>query len=209
MWCSAAGQHPTKRRTRTSPLPAPDRRCRAWAIISRVAAPELSRTCLGEREPRCPPGKNEALFREVNERLQTLKEGFATITDTFEILCECALLECFDHIAMAPRAYEEMCADATLFAVRAGHEADAWRTSSPRTRATTSFARVPGRHARSPRRRTHDPELANSAFNRTPKAVVSLRSAQPTTEGRTEWHHLQARAGRRDARRPPFSRRPY
>jgi hypothetical protein len=98
----SAGQHPTKRRTRTSPLPAPDRRCRAWAIISRVAAPELSRTCLGEREPRCPPGKNEALFREVNERLQTLKEGFATITDTFEILCECALLECFDHIAMAP-----------------------------------------------------------------------------------------------------------
>lgn len=68
--------------------------------------------------------KNEALFREVNERLETLNEGFAMITDTFEILCECALLECFDRIAMAPSAYEKMRADATLFAVRPGHEAD-------------------------------------------------------------------------------------
>lgn len=68
-------------------------------------------------------GKNETLFRAVNERLETLNEGFATITNTFEILCECALVECVEQIVIAPGAYEEMRADATLFAVTPGHEA--------------------------------------------------------------------------------------
>ena len=68
-------------------------------------------------------GKNEALFRDVNERLETLNNGLAWITNTFEILCECALRECLEQIVIAPRAYEEMRADATLFAVTPGHEA--------------------------------------------------------------------------------------
>lgn len=67
-------------------------------------------------------GKNEALFREVNERVEQLNESFATVTDTFEVICECGDAGCVTQISIARDAYERVRTDATLFIVAAGHE---------------------------------------------------------------------------------------
>jgi hypothetical protein len=64
---------------------------------------------------------NEALFRTVNERIEDLNESFATVTETFEIICECGDAGCVTQISIAPDAYEEVRADATLFVIAPGH----------------------------------------------------------------------------------------
>ena len=77
-------------------------------------------TGVDERERRI--GQNEALFRRVNEQLQGLNEAFATVTDTFTVLCECGDANCTDQITMATHEYEQLRADPSLFAVRPGHD---------------------------------------------------------------------------------------
>jgi hypothetical protein len=67
-------------------------------------------------------GKNEALFRNVNERIEQLNELFATVTDTFEVICECGDSGCVTQISIATDAYERVRTDATLFIVAPGHE---------------------------------------------------------------------------------------
>jgi hypothetical protein len=64
---------------------------------------------------------NEALFREVNERLQSLNEAFATLTDTFEIACECGDSNCLEQLTVPRELYERVRSEATLFFVRPGH----------------------------------------------------------------------------------------
>jgi hypothetical protein len=75
---------------------------------------------LSERERRI--GLNEAVYREVNEKLRAVNEVFATITDNFEIMCECGHSTCDDRISIAPTAYEELRRDPVLFAIVPGHE---------------------------------------------------------------------------------------
>ena len=74
------------------------------------------------RERRMRIGENEALFRQVNERIEGLNESFAEVTGTFEIVCECANTRCVTMIPIAPDAYEQVRADPTLFIVAPGHE---------------------------------------------------------------------------------------
>jgi hypothetical protein len=74
------------------------------------------------RERRMRIGENEALFRQVNERIESLNESFAAVTDTFEIVCECADAGCVSLIPITPDAYEQIRADPTLFIVAPGHE---------------------------------------------------------------------------------------
>lgn len=68
-------------------------------------------------------GANEALFRQVNERMRDLNETFATFTSQIDIMCECGSSECSSRISMTPEAYEQIRADPALFAVIPGHEA--------------------------------------------------------------------------------------
>ena len=67
-------------------------------------------------------GKNEALFRQVNERIEQLNQSLATLTDTFEVVCECSDSGCVTQISIASDAYERVRIDATLFIVAPGHE---------------------------------------------------------------------------------------
>jgi hypothetical protein len=67
-------------------------------------------------------GLNEAVYREVNEKLRAVNEVFATITDTFEIMCECGHATCDERFSIAPDAYEELRRDPVLFAIVPGHE---------------------------------------------------------------------------------------
>jgi hypothetical protein len=67
-------------------------------------------------------GLNEAMFRQVNERLEELNLTFADQTDRFEIVCECADIGCAEQITIAPAEYERVRRDPTLFIVVVGHE---------------------------------------------------------------------------------------
>lgn len=66
-------------------------------------------------------GANEALFREVNERLEDLNNTFANLTETFQVVCECGNVECLDQVPIDAIAYNDVRADAALFILVRGH----------------------------------------------------------------------------------------
>ena len=64
--------------------------------------------------------ENEAVFREVNERI-------AEVSDRFELeavsaICECANAECTRRFELSRRDYDEVRARSLQFAVVPGHE---------------------------------------------------------------------------------------
>ena len=63
-------------------------------------------------------GQNEALFRDVNERIRDVSRGDAEM----EILCECGDAECTLSFRITTAEYEGLRADPTRFAVAHGHE---------------------------------------------------------------------------------------
>ena len=67
-------------------------------------------------------GRNEDLFRKVNDQIEGVNEAFGTITGTMSILCECGKLECIEQIALTLDEYRTLRADPTRFAVKPGHE---------------------------------------------------------------------------------------
>ena len=67
-------------------------------------------------------GRNEDLFRKVNDQIEGVNEAFGTITGTMSILCECVKLECIEQLDLTVDAYRELRADPTRFAVKPGHE---------------------------------------------------------------------------------------
>lgn len=67
---------------------------------------------------------NEALFREVNERVAELASHFFD-NDTHEaidFICECVRAECTELIPMTVAEYEAIRTESTRFAVVPGHE---------------------------------------------------------------------------------------
>jgi hypothetical protein len=77
---------------------------------------------VGAREERL--GANEALFREVNERVAEVAEQFLAggTPATVNFSCECGDRACTEQIAMTVDEYEAVRAEATQFAVAPGHE---------------------------------------------------------------------------------------
>jgi len=67
-------------------------------------------------------GRNEDLFRKVNDQIEGVNEAFGTITGTMSLLCECGKLQCIEQIELTVDAYRELRADPTRFAVKPGHE---------------------------------------------------------------------------------------
>jgi hypothetical protein len=76
---------------------------------------------MGAREERL--GANEALFREVNERVAEVAEQFLAgeTPAAINFSCECADGGCVETIAMTVDEYEAVRAKATQFAVVPGH----------------------------------------------------------------------------------------
>jgi hypothetical protein len=62
-------------------------------------------------------GENEALFREVNERLKDRKRDDPAWASPSRWLCECAEETCTERIEMTPLEYEQLRSEATHFAV--------------------------------------------------------------------------------------------
>ena len=67
-------------------------------------------------------GRNEELFREVNERIQEMHEAMESEASQAEFLCECGNAACTEHIQMSLTAYEQLRSDKTTFAVASGHD---------------------------------------------------------------------------------------
>ena len=64
--------------------------------------------------------RNEALFREVNERVREVRPEDGE--DTLGFLCECGDEACTETIYLSAATYEEVRSDPTLFVVVPGHE---------------------------------------------------------------------------------------
>jgi hypothetical protein len=67
-------------------------------------------------------GRNEVVFREVNERLRELGEGFSLVSEAADFICECGNSTCVERIAMTLQDYEEVRSDPKRFFVIKGHE---------------------------------------------------------------------------------------
>jgi hypothetical protein len=66
-------------------------------------------------------GRNESLFREVNERIAELNQAFE-VDGRSEFLCECSREECKEPISISIEEYENVRNASTRFFVVPGHE---------------------------------------------------------------------------------------
>ena len=67
-------------------------------------------------------GRNEALFRTINEEIEKLEQSSAFPQDELVVVCECGDLLCDDRFAVPVSGYEEVRSDPSLFFVLPGHE---------------------------------------------------------------------------------------
>jgi hypothetical protein len=64
---------------------------------------------------------NEALFREVNERIREISDTFGRDDETYDFLCECSDPSCTKRVAVTRAEYEAVRSNATRFLVAKGH----------------------------------------------------------------------------------------
>ena len=67
-------------------------------------------------------GENEALYRSINDKIESLNETFCVVAETMAVICECGQLECSEQIELDIPTYEHVRADPTHFVVLPGHE---------------------------------------------------------------------------------------
>jgi len=67
---------------------------------------------------------NEALYRQVNERVESVNAAFGALTGDLAVICECGILECQEQISVPPDVYERARSNPARFVVLAGHEID-------------------------------------------------------------------------------------
>ncbi len=63
--------------------------------------------------------KNEALFREVNQRIQEVTEARLP---SFEVVCECGDRDCHETVEVSTEDYSRVRGEPTQFFVVPGHE---------------------------------------------------------------------------------------
>ena len=67
-------------------------------------------------------GLNEAVFRELNDRLEELEETFRPGRDELDLVCECGDADCGERLRLPRLDYRRLRSDSRLFAVVPGHE---------------------------------------------------------------------------------------
>jgi len=67
---------------------------------------------MSERERRI--GENEALFRQVNERIKELNRGFSAVLERGDEAC-------IERVSLTPEEYERVRSEPTDFVVTPGH----------------------------------------------------------------------------------------
>ena len=70
--------------------------------------------------------RNEALFREFNERVERVADASDLREEgdslRIEFVCECGNLDCLERVELTRAAYEEVRSDPRRFVVVPGHE---------------------------------------------------------------------------------------
>lgn len=66
-------------------------------------------------------GRNEALFREINERIAEAAADHGPDGHVYEFLCECADPGCLTRVELPLAAYERVRASGRRFVVAPGH----------------------------------------------------------------------------------------
>jgi hypothetical protein len=66
-------------------------------------------------------GMNEAVFRDVNERIQDVASTFDLTSEPLDLICECGDAACVDRISLTREEYEQVRAGAHL-ANRPGYD---------------------------------------------------------------------------------------
>jgi hypothetical protein len=64
---------------------------------------------------------NEAIFRDVNERIREISDTFGEKDATYDFLCECSDPGCTEKVVMTSAEYEYVRSDPTRFVVMKGH----------------------------------------------------------------------------------------
>jgi hypothetical protein len=65
--------------------------------------------------------KNEALYRRVNERIESISDAVPPNEQTMDFVCECDRPNCFEKVTAKRTEYEAVRAVATHFIVHHGH----------------------------------------------------------------------------------------
>ena len=119
-------------RTTSSPSRGTSRQMRLshmWFLVKRATSSSKRNrafpnsrlpVAMSSREERI--GLNEAVFREVNERIEGLAETFDLKTQSLDLICECGDANCVERLSMTTAEYEEIRSEAHQFAVHPGHE---------------------------------------------------------------------------------------
>jgi hypothetical protein len=64
---------------------------------------------------------NEALFRDVNERIREISDTFGQPDATYDFLCECSDPACTERVILTREEYEDVRSASTRFVVAKGH----------------------------------------------------------------------------------------
>jgi hypothetical protein len=80
---------------------------------------EIATDAQQDREIRA--ARNQALFRAVNETIRAVTDGFAVITGTFTVACECGDPGCLEMVEISMDEYERVRASTYTFVVRSDH----------------------------------------------------------------------------------------
>lgn len=68
--------------------------------------------------------RNELLFRQVNERLRELGEGFSLVSERATFVCECSDTGCTEQLELTLVDYERVRERENQFLMRPSHEVD-------------------------------------------------------------------------------------
>jgi hypothetical protein len=88
---------------------------------SRIRLREIDMDVESQHEREARAARNQALFRNVNEKLRELNDAFESVTSTFAIACECADTGCTGMLDISPEEYELIRSEPRHFAVLPGH----------------------------------------------------------------------------------------
>jgi hypothetical protein len=66
--------------------------------------------------------RNQSSFREINERVKDLNEGFSLVLPLGEWVCECADTLCVERIELSAQEYEAIRENGTRFFVAPGED---------------------------------------------------------------------------------------